>query len=283
MTDTSPTAQAVLLAEDLKKLREASGLTQGQVAARAGTLQSTVNKIERLKRSPPEPVLRLMLMAYGLDHKEIEEYVLRARQARKHGWLAEHKATVPHWFGRYVTLEAAASRKWTYEPEHIPGLLQTKRYTEAIVSAMNSAGPSDSAESLIEVRNARQQRLLDSLELFAILNEAVIHRCVGGPDVMTEQLEFLRERASLPNITVQIVPYTAGAHPAMGKPFTMLQFDDSAINTVYIEHADGAVYVDRPEDVQRYAATFERLIALAASEAETIRMIERTERNYCDG
>ena len=286
MTEGSPTAQTVLLADELRQLRKATGLTQAKVAKKIGTAATTINKIECARRPAPEPLLRLMLPLYGIkSEQQIEEYVYRAKQTRNPGWWAEHKGAVPHWFERYVGLEAAAVKKQTYEPEHVPGLLQTRRYTEAIVVAMNSAGPSDSADSLAEVRLTRQKRLTDPnpLALFAILNEAVIHRHVGGPAVMAEQLAYLRQAAELPNVTVRILPYTAGAHPAMGRQFTMLQFNDSSINTVYIEHPDGALYVDRPDDVRRYEATFRKLAGLSASEKETMRMIERMEREYRDG
>lgn len=279
VTDSSPTAQAVLLGEELRGYREALGLTQFEVARRVGTYHSTINKIENAKRHAPEPVLRGMLQVYGVAEKAIEDFVRRARQARTPGWWADHKDTVPHWFLRYVGLEAAAIAKRTYEAELVPGLLQTRRYTEAVATVVRGAGPSDSAESLVSVRTTRQRRLYDPdpLTLTAVLNEAVIRRPVGGPDVMREQLAYLVEMTARPNITLHILPFAAREHPAMSGTFTMLQFCEQSINTVYVEHPNGAMYVDEPEDVQRYETTFRQLTHLALSEAETIEMLERTE------
>jgi len=283
VADNSPTAQAVLLGGQLRAFREAAGKTQADVARHVGCPISTINTIENAKRHAPEPHLKLMLQFYGVDNKRAEELVHLAKQARKPGWWADYGDSVPHWFTRYVGLEAAARVNKTYEAEHVPGLLQTRRYIEALVAAMHTVGPSDRAESLAAVRATRQRRLVDGeqpLTLTAVINQAVILREVGGPDVMREQLVYLREMADLPNVTLLILPFSAGAHPAMTGPFTMLQFSEALINAVFLEFPDGAVYVDRPKDVQRYEATFATLIDLALSEADTKKMIERSERDY---
>lgn len=280
VTDSSPTAQAVLLGEELRGYREALGLTQYQVARRVGTYHSTINKIENAKRHAPEPVLRGMLQLYGVGEDATEDFVQRAKQARTPGWWADHKDDVPHWFERYVGLEAAALRKKTYEAELVPGLLQVRRYTEAVAAVVRRAGPSNSAENLVAVRAIRQRRLCDPdpLVMTAVLNEAVIRRPVGGRDVMREQLAHLAEMATRPNITLHVLPFSAQEHPAMSGTFTMLQFCKQSINTVYIEHTNGATYVDDPEGVRRYEATFTQLVHLASGEAETIEMIRNAER-----
>lgn len=282
MTENSPTAQTVILAGELRTIRATMGLNQTQLARRLGTAVSSVNKYERARRHPPEPLLRLWLTLGGLDTKHVEEFVQRANQARTPSWWADHKGTVPHWFRRYVGLEAEAIRKLTYESELVPGLLQTRRYTEAVAAVVRRAGPSDSADSLGGVRSNRQRRLVDSapLILTAVLNEAVIRRPVGGPDVMREQLAHLAEMATRPNVTLHVLPFAAQEHPAMTGTFTMLQFCETSINTVYIEHTNGATYVDDPEDVQRYETGFAHLVRLALGEEETITMITRVREEH---
>jgi hypothetical protein len=167
-----------------------------------------------------------------------------AQQAKEPGWWADYRDVVPAWFTEYVSLESAASAVWTYEQEYVPGLLQTRAYTEAVTLAVSSAGPSQSAEGFARVRVTRQERLSGDapMTLRAVLSEAVLRRQVGGAEVMREQLARLREAASRPNITVQVLPFSLGAHPGMTGPFTILRFAERAMDVVFVEQHGGAVY-----------------------------------------
>lgn len=278
MPEIEQTAQGLLFGRDLRALRtRIPGLSQVEVAKRVGTSHATVCRLEHGRRLGPEAALRGMLRLYGLPKHEIEAWVQRADQARTPGSFAHHKRAVPDWFRRYLALEQEALQKASYESEFVPGLLQISAYTEAIAA---SFGPSGSAEGVFAVRNTRYRRLLDTenpLTLTAVLNEAVIRRPVGGRDVMREQLAYLVKMAAEPNIALYLLPFTAQAHPAMTGTFTLLKFTKATINTVYIEQADSAVYVDRPEDVLQYQAIFDTLVHLALGEAETIEMLTRAE------
>lgn len=282
MVDGSPTVPARRLGRELRRLREAVGKTQVEVAEWVGTPSTTISKIENAERNVPLPHLKLMLQLYEVDPAHGETLVQLAQQARERGWWADYGNVVPKWFTEYIGLESAASAVWTYEQEYVPGLLQTKGYTDAMTIAATSPGTSESAEGFARVRATRQQRLSGEapMVLRTVLSEAVLHRTVGGPNVMREQVARLRDAISQPNITVQILPFSAGAHPAMTGPFTMLRFPERSMDMVYVELRGGAVYLERPVDVDTHEVIFERLSDLALSEDDTNSLLSEMERGY---
>ncbi|MGH3815249.1 MAG: helix-turn-helix domain-containing protein [Pseudonocardiaceae bacterium] len=280
IVDGSPTVPARRLGRELKRLREAAGKTQVEVGKWVGTPSTTISKIENAERNAPMPHLKLMLQYYEVDPAHAEYLTQLSQQAREPGWWADYGDVVPTWFQEYVGLESAASEVWTYEQEYVPGLLQTKAYTEAMTLAVSSTGPSESAEGFARVRATRQQRLSGDVPMMlrAVLSEAVFHRQVGGPEVMREQVARLREAASRPNITVQVLPFSVGAHPGMTGPFTMLRFAERSMDVVFVEQRGGAIYLERPVDVDLHEATFERLSDLALSDDDTISLLNEMER-----
>ncbi|MGH3573031.1 MAG: helix-turn-helix domain-containing protein [Pseudonocardiaceae bacterium] len=283
MVDGSPTGPARRLGRELKRLREAMGKTQVEVGEWVGTPSTTISKIENAERNVPLPHLKLMLQLYEVDPAHSETLLQLAQQARERGWWADYGDAVPKWFTEYVGLETAANQVWTYEQEYVPGLLQTRRYTEAMTLAVNSVGASESADGFARVRVTRQQRLTNEkapMALRAVLNEAVFHRKVGGSEVMREQVARLREAISQPNITVQVLPFSAGAHPGMTGPFTMLWFPERSMNMVYIELRGGAVYLERPEDIDLHETIFKKLSDLALNEEDTVSLLSKIERGY---
>lgn len=283
MVDGSPTVPARRLGRELKRLREGTGKTQAEVATYCGTYSTTISKIETGDRVGPLSVIKLMLQLYGLQEAQAEQLLQLAAQAREPGWWADYgDDVIPHWFTEYLGLESAASEVWTYQQGYVPGLLQTSGYTEAVTVAVNTTGPSGSANEFARVRATRQGRLTGPkpLRLRAIIDEAVFHRKVGGPGVMREQLARLRAAASSPNITVQVLPFSAGAHPGMTGPFTTLRFAEEGMNMVYLEQRGGAVYLDRPVDVAVHETAFQRLSDLALSEEDMTSLFNEMERGY---
>jgi transcriptional regulator with XRE-family HTH domain len=278
MGDDSPTMRRRQLGAELRRLREEAGKTQEDVQEWTNVPATTISRMEHGKRRVPVTFLKAVLPLYGVGSPQAEALEKLARESSERGWWAAYGDTVPDWFASFLGMETAADELWTYEAEYVPGILQTNRYTEATRAAMGT--PSEGSEKLVAVRSARQKRLSgdNPMTFRAVLNEAVIRREVGGPDVMREQLEYLARAAARPNITLQILPFAAGAHPGMLGPFTALRFPQEPLNTIYIELDGGAVYWEKPASVERYAATFRRLSELALNEEDTISLISEALR-----
>lgn len=273
---SNPTMPARQLAKELRRLREAAGMTQLEAGRdHVGCPASTISKIETGERNVPEPHLRLMLHAYKVQPAHAAALFELAKQAREPGWWRTKDFTVPKWFDEFLGLETAATAVETYESEYIPGLLQTPRYIDAI----SAAGPSSNNTGAAAVRAARQQRLIASdapLVLRTILNEAVLWRPIGSADVMREQLTFLRDAAcNNPNVTLRVLPFSVGAHPGMTGPFTILRFPEGPMDVVFIELRGDGLYRDKTGDLEEYTRVFERVSELALSEPDTISLLER--------
>ena len=214
---------------ELKRFREAAGLTGEQVAEQMGWSVAKVYRIEGDKvRVLPRDAQRLLKL-YGIGGEQAEAVMELARAARAKDWWHQYSGAIPEWFQFYVGLEAAASAMQEYCAELVTGLLQTEAYARAVMAA---AARSDTGEMdrQVAVRLERQKRLTapDAPSLWVVLDEAVLLRQVGGPAVMAGQLAHIGQMAGQPNVTVQVLPFTAGAHPAMLGSFTLMQFPDPA-------------------------------------------------------
>lgn len=268
------------LAEELRRLRLGTGKTQEDVAGETGIRATSLSKIENMERGVSAPYLTLLIGCYRVDPAHAETLKKLLAEAREPAWWAPYRDIVPRWFTDYISLETAAHKAWTYESEYVPGLLQTRGYTAALTVVTDRGGPTNNVDGYLAVRSHRQQRLSAEapLVLQAVLNEGALRRAVGGPDVMREQLAWLREVGARPNVTVQVLPFTAGPHPAMTGPFTVLQFPEPQMDTVYVEYSGGSVCLDETPDVDRHMAIFRQLSELALSERRTEIFLEELER-----
>jgi len=253
------------LAIELKRLRDESALTGEQVAEQMGWSVAKVYRIEGDKVRVLVRDVQRLLRLYGVGGAQHDAVVELAKLARIKDWWQQYSGAIPEWFQFYVGLEAAASARRGYESELVPGLMQTEGYTRAIMSTAPAPG-TDEVERQITVRMERQKRLTAAgpLTVWVVLNEAVIRRVVGGPQVMRDQLAHLAELSALKNVTVQVLPYAAGAHPAMHGSFAIMEFPEPVDpDVVYLEAQTGALYLERTEDVRRYSLMFDYLGAQA--------------------
>ena len=260
---------------ELKSFREQAGLTGEQVAEQMGWSVAKVYRIEGDKvRVLPRDAQRLLTL-YGIGGEQAEAVMELARAARAKDWWHQYSGAIPEWFQFYVGLEAAASAMQEYCAELVTGLLQTEAYARAVMAA---AARSDAEEMdrQVAVRLERQKRLTapDAPSLWVVLDEAVLRRQVGGPAVMAGQLAHIDQMAGQANVTVQVLPFTAGAHPAMLGSFTLMQFPDPADkDVVYLEAETGALYLEKPQDVRRYSLMIDYLRAQALGPAESRALI----------
>ncbi len=283
----SPTVRRRRLRYELRRLRLEHGLTIEQVQERSGgdIKAPSISRWENGERSVRPTDLRLMLDIYDVQGERRETLLTLSRQAKERGWWQSYASAIPEWFQVYVGLEAEASSVNVYESELVDGLLQTADYYRAFLRAAPAAADVDEADRKIEVRLARQERLTgdDPPEYWAVLNEAVIRRVVGGADVMRKQLDHIAELSELPHVNVQVLPFSAGVHPAMDGGFRILGFPESADpDVVYLENQAGSLYLEEEPEIDRYARMFSHLIAKALDPEESRRMIARVARDLTE-
>jgi transcriptional regulator with XRE-family HTH domain len=276
----SPTVRRRRLRYELRRLREERGLTIEQVSAASGgdLGSSMISRWETGDRSVRPTDLRVLLDVYDVKGEEREVLLTLCRQARERGWWHTYGDAVPDWFQVYVGMEAEASSVHVYESELVHGLMQTADYYRAFIGAAPAAASDEDAERKIAVRLARQERLTgeDPPEYWAVLNEAVIRRPVGGAEVMRAQLDHIAAMAKLKHVTVQVLPFSAGVHPAMEGAFRILGFPEAPDpDVVFQENQMGGLYLEKQDEVDRYTLMFSHLMAKALDPGESRALIAR--------
>lgn len=276
----SPTVRGRRLRHELRKIREEHGLTIEQVSEQSGGdwNASTISRWETGDRRIRPVDLRRLLDLYDVHGDQREVLLTLARQARERGWWRSYTDAVPAWFEVYLGLEAEAAVIHEYSAELVPGLLQTADYYRAFMRAAPVAEDEETIERKATVRLARQDQLTsaDPPKYWTVLNEAIIRRMVGGPTAMRAQLQHIADMADLAHINVQVLPFRAGAHAAMNESFIVLGFPEPADpDVVYLESQAGSLYLERPPEVERYAAMFRHLIAKALDPDESRALIAR--------
>jgi transcriptional regulator with XRE-family HTH domain len=277
VTTRTPTNRRRRLGAELRRLREASGLTIDRVAEVLECSQSKVSRIETGQVSATPRDVRDMLELYRVDPAQREAMVQIAREARQRGWW--HKfVDVPDGVPAYVGLETAATSIDVYMSLIVPALLQTADYAKAIIGAVRPDLPRAELDRRVELRMSRQALLDrdDPPELRVLLDEAVLQRPVGGPAVMAAQLRRLLEDAERPAVTLRVLPIATGAHAGMDGPFTIFGFPAPAEpDVVALDSAADALYLEGPEDLRRYRRVFERLLPAALPPEESTAFIAR--------
>lgn len=275
----SPTVRRRQLGMELRRLREAAKKQQHDAAQWLDVNDTVISKLETGKQKVSHPYLTMLLQLYGVGSPHAERLHQLRRESSQRGWWADYSKTVPSWFPDYIGMEDAADEVWTYQPTFVPGLLQTPEYAEAII-ALNLDRATEDVQRLVQLRADRQRRLTGEapLTLRAVIDEAALHREVGGPDVMRDQIRHLAEAATLPNVTVLALPFSAGAHRGMPGAFTALRFPDEPMNTVYLELYDAALYVETPAKVAKFADDFEQLVRQSLDAEGTARLLDQIAR-----
>jgi len=276
MSGHSPTMRRRRLAAELRQLREAAGLTQEEVAGRLEWDPSKLSRIENRQVGIIARDLRKLLDVYEVtDEAQREGYFAMGRESKQRAWWQSYGDVLPGEYGTLIGLESEAVTISNYEQELVPGLLQTADYARAVIRAFRSDDSAEEISRRVEVRLARQQVLArdDPPRLWAVISEAVLRRVVGGPAVMAAQLRALAAHRDRPVVTVQVLPFASGEHPAMTGSFVILEFPDPDPGAVYVENASSALYLERMTDIQRYADTFRFVLAAALGPKESRDML----------
>ncbi|MGW5053943.1 helix-turn-helix domain-containing protein [Actinokineospora sp. NPDC004072] len=282
MAESNATVPKRQLGRALQQLREDAKVTRDEVADRLGCSVSKVGRIENGLVGVQALEIRELIAMFKVDAKQAAELEQMARDTRKRRPRTTYGKSVPDWFRRYRDLEQVATEIRRYDNELVPGLLQTEDYARAVTLASPLHGIAE-VDQLVRARVARQGRLQDddAPHFWTIMSEGVLRTQVGGRDVLQAQLGHILDLAERPNITVQVTPFSAGAHAATGFGFVLLRFADSVgVDVVYQEDLTSASYLDKADDPnrQQYVHVWEHLVAAALSPKASAALIHTVRR-----
>lgn len=268
---TSPTMRRRRLAAELRRLRHEAELSIEDVAVGLGWQPSKLSRIENRQVGISVADLRKLLATYKVEDPAYRDQLAdMARRATERGWWQSFSSdVVPTALANLIGLETEARTIRSYEPELVPGLLQTEAYARAIMRAWQPSWTAADIDGRVDIRLARQDVLRQpgvSPQVTCIINEAVLRRTVGGNEVMHEQVEMLAKERDPANVTVQVLPFNSGGHPAMAGPFQILTFHDPGdLGIVHLESAMTAITLEQPEELRRYDEIWGSLQARALS------------------
>jgi hypothetical protein len=275
-----PTVRRMLLGAQLRRLREAKGVSREDAGWEIRASESKISRMELGRVGFKERDVADLLTLYGVvEPGEREALLTLARQSNTPGWWHTYGDLLPSWFQSYLGLESSSALIRAYEVQFVPGLLQTRDYARSVILLGHRSAGADEIERRVALRMARQELLTrpGAPRLWVVMDEAALRRPIGGPKVMRGQLESLIEVTKRPNVRLQIVPFETGGHAAAGGAFTILRFPDRDLpDVIYIEQLTSALYLDKREDVDHYFAAMERLCVEAQPPDATKEFLERT-------
>ncbi|MGW1225516.1 helix-turn-helix domain-containing protein [Streptomyces sp. NPDC001478] len=281
-SNVNPTVRRRRLGQELRRLREIKGMTAEEVAERLLVSQSKISRLENGRRSISQRDVRDLCGVYEVaDHRVVDSLMQMAKDSRQQGWWHAF-GDIP--YSVYIGLETDADSLRVYEPQIVPGLLQTRQYAEAVIKGALPEAPQSDIDKRVSVRLRRQDRISapeNPLRLWAVIDESALRRRVGSKQVMIEQLEHLVELSHLPHVTVQVLPFDMGAHPGINGQYAILEFPDAADSSVvYIEGVTSDLYLEKGNDVQRYSVMYEHLRAQALNAEQTRDFIDGIAKEY---
>jgi Domain of unknown function (DUF5753)/Helix-turn-helix domain len=281
---SGPTALRIILGAHLRRMREAAAISRSDAGWEIRSSESKVSRMELGRVGFKERDVGDLLTLYGLDDGEERERLLAlAREANNPGWWHRFGDVLPSWFNSYLGLEAAAQLIRTYELQFVPGLLQTPDYVRAVVQLGRGLIPAEEVERRVALRVNRQGILSrpNPVRLWAVVDESVLRRPIGGVKAMMMQLDHLIEATHQPNITLQVMQFGSGGHAATGGAYSILRFPEQDLpDIVYIEHLTSALYLDKLEDLDQYTATMEALCVAAPPPNKTRDILAGIRKDY---
>ncbi|MGW1777843.1 helix-turn-helix domain-containing protein [Streptomyces sp. NPDC002143] len=278
----TPTVLRMILGQRLQERRQNAGASLEDAARALRVKPLTIRRLEKAEVGLKPLYVEILLETYGADPQEIEEFVALAERANEPGWWHPYRDVLPSWFSGYVSLETGAKTLRTYEPHYVTGLLQTPRYARGVLSGGFPNDHDDDLRRRVDLRLRRQSLLerADAPTLWVVMEEAVLHRVVAAPEVMREQIDRLLEVSELEHVSVDVVPFTAGAHVGACAPFTYFRFEEPELpDIVYTEILSGAVYLDQRSDVAAHLEAHNRM-SLLTSDTVSRALLNRMRKEY---
>ncbi|MDW6060583.1 helix-turn-helix transcriptional regulator [Streptomyces sp. FXJ1.4098] len=281
-SNVGPTVRRRRLGQELRRLRQEKGMTAEEVAEELMVSQSKISRLENGRRSISQRDVRDLCRTYKVEDKALVDSLMQmAKESRQQGWWNAF-GDVP--YSVYIGFETDAASLRVYEPQVLPGLLQTPEYAEAVISGALPEAPQEQIAQRVQVRLRRQERITDPLtplRLWAVVDEAAMRRVVGSPKVMSDQLDYLVRMSHEPHVTVQALPFGMGSHPGMSGQFTILEFsDESDTSVVYLEGVTSDLYLEKHTDVQSYSMMYEHLRAQALNADQSRQFITEVARDH---
>jgi transcriptional regulator with XRE-family HTH domain len=267
-----PTVLKILLGAQLRRLRDLAGVSRDEAGYHIRASGSKISRLELGRVSFKERDVADLLELYGVVGEQKDQLLQLTHEANATPWWQKYREVVPDWFQVYVGLEEAAALIRIYEVQFVPGLLQTEDYARAVVMQGSPNLLPEEIDSRVAVRMGRQKLFSreNPARLWAIVDEAALRRPIGSRDVLAGQINRLIDATSEPNITLQVMPFKHGGHAAEGGAFTIMRFPEADLpDMVYMEYLTGAHYIDKPDDVELYAAVMERLSVAGTSPEKT--------------
>ncbi|WP_329350701.1 helix-turn-helix domain-containing protein [Streptomyces sp. NBC_01261] len=260
-----PTTRRRQLGADLRRLRESKGLTLEEAGARVGISKATLSRYETKEGTVKWPAVDALCREYGSSDAERLALVELAKGAKIQGWWRSLADPIPESMNLMLTLEDEVVREDHYACMYVPGLLQTRAYAEAVHRASEVQCPEREVQHMVDIRMKRQE-LLDRNEpprIWCVIDEAALRRQVGGREVMREQLGHLLALAERPHVTVQVLPFSKGAHAAAVGSFAILRGPTPDLDVAYVDLLSGGLFMEKPQELARYRLAFEYLSAQA--------------------
>ena len=277
--ERGPTVLRIALGAQLRQLREACGITREAAAEAIRASDAKISRLELGRVGIKQRDLIDLLTLYGVTDEQKRQALLAvSRQTNTPGWWRQYGDLLSSWFEMYLGLEQAASVIHTYQIQYIPGLLQTEDYARAVTLLGQLDGSPEEIDRRVNLRMTRQKLLTqpEAPNLWAVIDETALRRRLDSRPVMQAQVQHLIELTELPNITVQVVPFSAGGHAAAGGPFTILRFAEPDLpDIVYLEQLSSALYLDKRQDVENYLAVMDRLVVQAETPERTRKFLKR--------
>jgi transcriptional regulator with XRE-family HTH domain len=269
----APTVLRMVLGKRLQDLREKAGLSYEQAGRALDVTHATIRRMEKAEVGLKIPYVEKLLLTYGITSPEdIGGFLALAREANRPGWWHSFRDVLPDWFSAFVSLEGEAAVIRAYEPHYAPGLLQTADYARAALRAGLPHAAPEEIDRLVDLRVERQGLLTraEAPLLWVVMDETVLRRTIGGPQVMRDQIGALIDATQMPNVRLQVIPFAAGPHPAMYGPFHIFRFQLPELPDIaYSESLVGGVYFDDRDDVSAFLEALDRMCAQAAPAQST--------------
>jgi transcriptional regulator with XRE-family HTH domain len=277
------TVLRMLLGGQLRRLREAAGISAEKAGYEIRASRSKISRMETGRVGFKARDIEDLLTLYGVEEERQRERVLAlARRSREPEWWTRYHDILPDWFETYLGLESAATSIRSFENQFVPGLFQTEAYARAVTRLGHQTASAQEIERRVGLRVKRQELLArrQPPRVWAVMDEAVLRRPIGGAAVMRTQLGELTRAARVPNVTLQVVPFARGGHAAASGSFSILRFEERDLpDVVYMEQLTSAVYLDQRPDVEHYLEVVDQLSGEALTPADTIRFIEQIAQN----